>query len=79
MHRPPREQSGDEAARPASAPPGARFALAIFGLAMSVVGMVVLATVGHRLWGVALLGAFAFVALLDAWVQAGRMHHHRHR
>jgi hypothetical protein len=77
MRRAPREQSGAEAARPAPAPPGARFGLALFGLVMSVVGMVVLATFGHSWWGVTVLGALAFVAAVDTGVQARQMHPHR--
>jgi membrane protein implicated in regulation of membrane protease activity len=79
VRRSPREQSGDEASRPARASPGVRLALALFGLVMSAVGMVVLAAFGPSWWGVALFGVLAVVTVVDTRVQARRMRRQRRR
>jgi len=71
-----RARPGDEAARPAPAPPGTRFGLALFGLVMSVVGLV-FAAVGRSWWAVALFAALVLLAGVDTTVQARRMRRHR--
>jgi hypothetical protein len=72
VSRAPREQSGDEAARPAAAPVGARFGLALFGVLTSVVGMLLLGA-ARSWWGVVLFGVIAGVALVDATIQGRRI------
>jgi hypothetical protein len=77
MRRGPREQSGDEAARPASSPPGVRFGLALFGLVMSLGGMLVLGVFARAWWAVAVLALIAVVASNDMRLQAQRMRRSR--
>ena len=63
---------GREAARPAAAPTGVRLGLALFGLAVSVIGLVVLGLAGSG-WGVAFFAVLTVLTLADTVLLAYRL------